>query len=259
VLFNGFLLPKKTKLIIWEHFSLKSNYGKFIFKVSRFYAILKAYKFVLLSKQEIIDWELKMKLPNSKVSLIQNPVSINQPMQPKNKFNLRKVVAIGNNAKVKGFDILINAWRNIDTDWELDIIGLDESENDLLVNELDIKDNEKINLKGKVKNMEGVYANTSIFVLSSRKEAVPLVLIESQCFCLPAVVFSHLTSALDIVQDSALIADYNEPINSLANSLQLLIEDEKLYQSLYEKTLLNRTAFSQTTFFEKWDKLLVND
>jgi glycosyltransferase involved in cell wall biosynthesis len=94
---------------------------------------------------------------------------------------------------------------------------------------------------------------------SNKKEAVPLVLIESQCFCLPAVVFSHLTSELDIVQDSAIIADYNEPINSLANSLQLLIEDEKLYQSLYEKTLLNRTAFSQTTFFEKWDKLLVND
>lgn len=259
VLFNGFLLPTKTKLIVWEHFSLESNYDKFIYKVSRFYAILKAYKFVLLSKNEITDWKSKMKLSDSKMVLIQNPVSINQPLNPENKYNYKKVVAIGNNPKVKGFDILIKAWRTIRTDWELDIIGLAESENDVLINQYNINKTEKINLLGKVKNMEEVYANSSIFVLSSRKEAVPLVLIESQCFGLPAVVFSHLTSAVDIVQDSALIADYNEPIKSLVNNLKSLIEDKDLYYSLHEKALINRENFSQSLFFQEWGKLVGND
>jgi len=259
VLFNGFLLPQKTKLIIWEHFSLRSNYNQLIFKLSRFYATLRSHKLVLLSKKEVSDWRLKFNLSDSKIELIQNPVSIQQPRNPKNNYDLKKVIAIGNDPEVKGFDTLVKAWRTLKTDWELDLVGLGKKQNQLFKSQLNINPTDRINLLGKVKNMEEIYANSSIFVLSSRKEAVPLVLIESQCFGLPAVVFNHLTSAVDIVEDSAVIADYNEPIKSLVNNLKSLIEDKDLYYSLHEKALINRENFSQSLFFQEWEKLVGND
>ena len=56
ILFNGFILPRKTKLILWEHFSLGTNFNKLIFKVSRFYAVLKCFKIIVLNLYaEVLD------------------------------------------------------------------------------------------------------------------------------------------------------------------------------------------------------------
>ena len=66
VLMQSLFIPKKTKLIVWEHFSLSKNFNKILFRLSRYYASKRAYKFVLLSEQEVKDWCSLYSIPAKK-------------------------------------------------------------------------------------------------------------------------------------------------------------------------------------------------
>jgi len=259
VILNGFLLPFNTKLIIWEHFSIKNNYKKILFKLSRRYAAIRAHAFVLLSKNEEKDWNLKIGLSKSKIKVINNPISFSKEnIDTSNKFKFKRVLAIGNNAYVKGFDLLIESWKKLNSNWELIIVGLPEnqivelSDNFKLLNESNFK------LIGKTENIQKYYETSSIFVLSSRIEAAPLVLIESQSFGLPAILFDHLPGALDLINDSALISNFSDPIVSLKNNIEKLINDEGLYSKLHKNALENSKRFDQEKFINKWLELLNN-
>jgi glycosyltransferase involved in cell wall biosynthesis len=260
VLLNGFLLPQFTRLIIWEHFSLESNYNKLLFKFSRKYATLVAYKLVLLSQNEQNIWQKYIGINTSKIEVIKNPISISEEKIDKSyKFKKKRVLAIGNNANVKGFDLLIEAWLKIKTDWELIIVGLTDVEIKSLTDNYKINYTSKIKLFGKTKDINKFYASSSIFVLSSRKEASPLVLIESQNFGLPAIIFNHLTSAKELVDDSALLANFNYPVDSLKTEMENLIKNEQYYKKLHENALKNSKHFGQDEFINTWKNILAND
>lgn len=257
VLFNGFLLPTQTRLIIWEHFSIVNNYQKWIFSISRKYAVKRATYFVLLSKFEVSQWNQLYNLRMSKAILIYNPViTENRLIRNTSTFDFKTLLAIGNNIEVKGFDILLEAWKKINTDWKLKIVGLPR----LQINNLKrflVKNNlRNVCLYPKTTKIQEFYQTSSAFVLSSRKDATPLVLIESQSYGLPAVVFDHLNSIEELLDNSALIADYSSPIESLKKNLELLINDKNLYHKISENALINAKRFDIDTFLQKWKDIL---
>lgn len=258
VILNGFFLPFKTKLIIWEHFSIMNNFNKFLFKISRFYSVLRADRFVLLSKNEILDWNKNYKLPSSKTVLIYNPITINRKkVLLENKSKFKTILAIGNNIEVKGFDMLIEIWSSMPKmDWNLKIIGLPEEQiikAEILISKLNFQN--EIFVQGSEIDIEGVYNETSIFCLTSRKEATPLVLIESQTFGIPAVVFNNSPGVLEIIQDSALISKFADK-NDFKNNLLTLMLDSNLYEQVHQKALDNSLRFSQNEFKNKWLEIL---
>ncbi len=257
VLFNGFLLPKKTKLIIWEHFSLENNFKKWHFKLSRFYASFRADKFVLLSKFERELWVKKYKTPLKKIEVIYNPLPLivhNDEIQ--NKYNNRTVIAIGNNIEIKGFDLLLKAWANIKTDWSLQIIGLAERKRHILLDIIKKSKIANVSIYGRVTDIENFYRNASFFVLSSRREATPLVLVESQAYGLPVVAFDHITSVKEIGDNSVLYVSYDEKEKALKRTIQNLIEDKELYNEYHEKSLKNIKRFSTVNFIKTWKIIL---
>lgn len=257
IMLNSLLIPNFTKIILWEHFSISNNFKKLIFTISRHYAVLRCKEIILLSNFEIIEWGKYNSISKEKSKVVYNPLSlIVEDEDRKNKMHLKVFLAIGNHITVKGFDILLNAWSKIDTDWKLRIVGLDEKQTIKL--KLLIEDNNinNIELYGKVRNVNDFYKNASVFLLPSRKEATPLVIVESQAHGLPAIVFDHLPGVLELLDDSALVVDFEEKDISFSNAMKSITNDKVLYNRLHLNALENTKKFSLEKFKENWIKVL---
>lgn len=257
VLLQTLFLPLNTKLIIWEHFSIVNNYNKWHFKLSRKYAVKRAYKFVLLSDFEVLKWNEIYKLPINKCVRIYNPVTVElENAKEISKYQNKTFLSIGNKIDVKGFDLLLNAWKQINSDWTLNIVGLSTNDINALKQKIEEKQIQNVLVFPKTNDIKEFYKKASVFVLSSRKEATPLVLIESQSYGLPAIVFNHLPSVIELIDNSALIADFNTPVDSLKEKIEQIISNEELYNELSENAYKNATKFSVESFKNNWMKLL---
>lgn len=256
VIANSLFLPKYTQLICWEHFSLGTNYKKLFFTISRLYATKRASKFVLLSNAETRLWKNYSPFIKQKINLIYNPITVNPSNKNENQLSFKKFLAIGNNIEVKGFDILIEAWQQQKSNWILQIVGLSDSDIKQIQSLIDEKNLKNVEVFGKVKNIQDFYQNSSVFVLSSRKEATPLVLIESQAFGLPAIIFNHLSGALELVNDSAIVVNYEIPVDSLVKVMDRIAVDNDLYHQLSKNAILNAERFSEERFKQQWLEIL---
>lgn len=101
-------------------------------------------------------------------------------------------------------------------------------------------------------NIIEVYEKTSLFILSSRMEATPLVLIESQSFGIPVICFDHLSSVKEIASDSVMYADFDDSVESLKNSIEMIIDSERVYSEYSRESKLNVLKFNKVDFRSNW-------
>ena len=108
---------------------------------------------------------------------------------------IKTLLAVGRLHEQKGFDMLLEAWNNVQRDnvqctkdWTLRIVGEGPQRAAL---EQQIKDLQLTNvvLAGRVENMVEEYDAASLFVLSSRYEGFSLVLSEAMWCGVPCVSF----------------------------------------------------------------------
>ena len=106
------------------------------------------------------------------------------------------------------------------------IIGLPDLEKEKLSDMIKAKKISRINIFGRTSDIISEYEKTSLFILSSRMEATPLVLIESQVFGIPVISFNHISSVSEVAKDSVLYADFSDPVNSLKEKIESMINSE---------------------------------
>ena len=137
-----------------------------------------------------------------------------------NKFDHKKneyALAIGRLEKVKGFDLLINSWANINT--KLVIIGSGKEKNTLIkmINTKGL--NEKITIMDNVQKNEllNYYRNAKLLIISSRDEGGPRVALEALYLEIP--VLSTDVGHMSKLLPKEMLANTNDLI-----SLQTLLE-----------------------------------
>jgi glycosyltransferase involved in cell wall biosynthesis len=141
-----------------------------------------------------------------------NP-SLNKIDHKKNEYAL----AIGRLEKVKGFDMLINSWANINT--KLVIIGSGKEKN-TLTNMINTKGlNEKVTIIDNVQKNELInyYRNAKLLIISSRDEGGPRVALEALYLEIP--VLSTDVGHMSKLLPKEMLANTNDLI-----SLQTLLE-----------------------------------
>lgn len=259
-LYNSLFIPRKVSVLIWEHFSLPLNSNKLHYKISRLFSVIKCTKFVLICESDLNIWKDKFKFCKHKFSKIYNPSRFDvKSVDFQSNYDFHKVIAIGNKTEVKGFDLLLEAWTLIEkTNWKLEIIGLDTQEiNKLKENENYIKRKDTIFLKNRSTNLKEEYEKASIFCLPSRREAFPLVLIESQFFGLPAVTFDISDGVKEIVSEfnSGIIVKHFE-VQEYAIQLQKLMNNFVDYIEVAKNTQLNKERFLKENFIKEWKEIL---
>ena len=101
------------------------------------------------------------------------------------------ILSVGRITKEKGFDILINAYKLADkNDFKLVIAGGVEFENGYMKELKKISNNENVVFTGYTygDNLYQLYTYAALFVLASRNEGFPLVLLEAMKYGLDVVV-----------------------------------------------------------------------
>ena len=211
-----------TKTIGWIHNSfdallkegspylgteLKYHYGRQLQKLD---------EIVVLYQQ---DAEMYQKSFGFRPSAIYNPLTL-KPGQ-RSDGQQKKFLAVGRfSPKHKGFDLLIQAFAlfaNNNKEWQLDIVG-DGPEKDLLAQMITTNDLEaRIQLHPFTNEIQTYYSSASIYVLSSRWEGMPLVLVEAMSHGLP-VIASDIPTCQEVLGDFGLFFK-NEDIQELAQRL----------------------------------------
>lgn len=242
-------------VIASEHTSYQRKLS-FLENIARFHIDKLASRVVILTQQDYVY--LGKRMPNKIV--IPNPTTF-LPFKSANKEDI--ILAIGrlDQWKIKGFDILLNSWSNIHTshpDWRLVIAGTGRKENiDILNNmchTLGVIDS--VDFVGFINDIEQLMRRSAIFVLSSRNEGFPMVLIEAmsqKCACIST---DCLTGPREIIENNRNgILIKVEDVQELSFALEKLITDSTLRNVLSNNALNVADKFSLSTIVDKWESL----
>jgi len=149
-----------------------------------------------------------------------------------NKKN-KHALAVGRLEKVKGFDLLIASWKNIDAN--LVIIGSGKERNKL--NELIEQNNlsEKVKIIDAVKKEEllNYYQDASVLIISSRDEGGPRVALEALYLEIP--VISTDVGHMSQILPKELLAEKNNQ-SALQDMLEKYVDNIHLYN---QKAIFN--------------------
>lgn len=180
-------------------------------------------------------------------------------------YGQKVVLSIGrmDSGDQKGFSRLIDIWEMLmqDSDlrdWQLHIVG-DGVLKEELQKRIESKGlQDSIILKPFTTNIAQEYLNASIYVMTSYFEGLPMVLLESASYGLPAIAFDIATGPSDIILDSHtgyLVAD--DDLQTYVDKLENLMRDETLRENLGRQAKERvRECFSKEAIAPLWEEIL---
>lgn len=248
-----FKLKKGVKIISCEHVSL-SSYKPYLRGLK--YVFLKYYdRVIVLTDSD----RVRLKNKGCHVLKIPNPIF---PKARVGEGNGKRALAIGRLEYQKGFDLLIDIWsefkKNDSSDgWVLNIAG-DGSLKDYLINK--IKENgvsDSIFLLGRINNVDELYSTSDLFLMTSRYEGLPLVLLEAKSWGLPLVAFDCPTGPKEIITegiDGHLIPMNN--VSSYVKTLTKITHDQKSLSSLKSNAFYGIENYEPGKIKDIWLSLL---
>lgn len=208
-------------------------------------------RFVVLTKEDSVNWP---GLDN--LVVIPNFVLSNSSL--KSELSSKRVIAVGRYSWEKGFDLLIEAWKIVNArhaDWHLDIYGGGE---DVKYQELADRFllSSSVTCHKSVENVFEKYAESSLFVLSSRYEGFGLALVEAMGIGLPVVSFECPCGPREIIEDGVngfLVDNYD--VLQLAERICFLIENEDIRKSMGQAAIERASFFSRDQVMKRWIEL----
>ena len=213
--------------------------------------VKKLDRFVVLTHEDATHWRCIENL-----QVIPNPITI-QP-HTVSDYSQKRAIAVGRYTHQKGFDLLIEAWNEVNKihpDWTLYIYGGGNSK--YYQDQADTLGlHNAVKCCGPVENIQEKYLNSSIFILSSRFEGLPLALMEAMSSGLPPVAFKCPCGPKDLIhsgKDGILCP--NEDLEKLIKAICCLIENEPLRKNMGKNAIENMKQFSMENVMTQWDKL----
>ena len=223
------------------------------------------------------------------VTVMENPLAL----EPIETLPPRKMVILASgrvdNWHYKGFDVLIRAFGKFvqglkskvqDEGWKLVIAGVWRSPEtrtylDGIAKECGVLD--KIEYTGFVEDMQKLYAESSIFVLSSRYEGFGLVLIEAMsqgCACIACDYkgrqreimipegqgskFNVQSSNNKVEQCETGILCEPDDVEALAEAMKKMIMDDEYRESVRPKAIERSKYYSIDNTMDRWEELLAS-
>lgn len=170
------------------------------------------------------------------------------------------LLAVGRLAPQKGFDYLIEAFAASDAKKDVDILILGEGAERPALEALIEKHKlvGKVILKGTVTNPFAYYSKAEFFVLSSRHEGFPNILIEAMaCHC-PCVSYNCETGPNEIIQneENGLLVEPSEDVPALTGAIDKLHSDVKLREKLKANTRKSIEHLTPEAIAKDWLKLI---
>ena len=249
---GAILLPfchTKARKIYESH--LARNYNPF--NKLFFLTEMRAERIICLTSGDAKEYKYA-----KRVDIIPN--YINEVKSHVKDYSVKKAIAVGRLEYQKGFDILIDCWKEISKQypyWQLDIYG-EGSCKEILQQQIDsFILGDKVKLCGRNDNIIELYPLYSIHLMTSRYEGLPMTLIEAQSCGLPSVVLDFKYGASDIVSNC-----YNGLIIEQGNrklfieAVMKMMSSEKLRKEYGTNALTIGKRYSKESIFNRWIKII---
>ncbi|PKV50980.1 glycosyltransferase involved in cell wall biosynthesis [Aquimarina sp. MAR_2010_214] len=182
---------------------------------------------------------------------------------PKNKSDLTSKIAVsaGRIAPVKQFDKLIVAWWHIaqtHPDWRLEIYGKGEEQDVKLLQKMidDFNIGNQVKLCGETNDLESKMLNSSLYVMSSKTECFPMVLLEAMTCGLPIVSFDCPHGPGNIITDDGVLVEMDNE-KKLAEAVVSIINNTKDHKEKGNRSRENVKRYSLEKICNQWSELFV--
>lgn len=257
----GMGLP--CKIIATEHTHPPSQTLSSLWLKLRRRTYPRAAKVVALTR-DTASW-IANHVPGSDMAVIPNavhwPLANGEPrVAPPARNGRSHLLAVGRLHTDKGFDILIDAFRDLAAvfpDWDLVILG-EGAERESLQARIDAAElNARISMPGRVGNMQEWYAACDIYVLSSRVEGLSNSLLEAMACGMPSVAFDCETGPREIIRpdiDGVLVTPVEDP-HALAAALSGLMQNQQARKALASRAIDVRDRFSMRRILSLWQEV----
>ena len=197
-------------------------------------------------------------LLGGRVRLFRIPNTVRDLAGAKADLAARTVYAAGRFRDQKGFDLLIHAYAAVAArhpDWRLRLRGTGQRRKHLesLIDELEIRN--VVTLEGPAADIGTDMAEASLFVLSSRFEGFPLILLEAMSKGMGVISFDCPTGPADIVEDhrNGILVPAKD-VEALA--MLEMIEDEQLRHRCAEAAVETAQRYTMEAIGPQWEELL---
>lgn len=247
----------RTKVISWEHSNYQYEktvlYRRFILN----YSVKRTDYVVTLTKRDEENYRSYLKR-RERIRAIYNPMESVSPgeMCGKEKW----IISVGNLTSIKGTDLLAGVVTKVlkkYTDWKWFVLGDGELRG--MLEEVQEQEGlkERLILTGRVQNVSEYMQKAQIFVLTSRSEGLPMVLLEAKAWQLPSISFDIMTGPAEIIQDGIdgfLVRPFDK--EEMAGKIGRLIEDEALREVFHKNTENGVDKFQKEYILKQWNEVI---
>jgi glycosyltransferase involved in cell wall biosynthesis len=214
---------------------------------------------VALTEGDVADYD---RLLSGRLRLERIPNTVHKMGGPDPDLSATTLIAAGRLTGQKGFDLLIPAFARVagdHPDWRLRICGKGQQREELqqMIDERGLTD--RIELAGAASNMGAEMAKASIFVLSSRFEGFPLILIEAMSKGLAVVSFDCPTGPADIIDDhrNGILVPHKD-VDALAAGMSELMGDEALRRRCAAAAAESARSYGIDAVGPQWEALFAS-
>jgi len=244
---------KKAKLIGWIHNSYEALFGEKSLYIGP--ELCKHYEFQLAKLAEtVVLCQYDAQQYHFPTKVIYNPLTL-VPGEKSNGTS-KKFLAVGRFSRLhKGFDLLIEGFRIFATEnqeWTLDIVGEGDEKPiyQKMVKEYKLED--RIHIHPFTNHIQEYYSKAQVYVLSSRWEGMPLVLMEAMSHRLP-VISSNLPVCQEIMGDFGMYFSVGD-VKGMARQMKAAIQMD--WQEKSEQALKIAARFDIETIINQWKQLI---
>lgn len=252
----------KTKIVAWEHFNYHYIWPSKTYKVFRhaaqWFSAKNADFIVTLTIQDQKNYENRLGRRKA-IQAIHNPM---MPVKQSEQVLTREksIITAGRLTWVKGIDLLEKLIPRIlkkYSDWKWYVLGEGEERPRLEAVQKKYQLENQLILTGNVSNVSEYMQQASIYVMTSRSEGLPMVLLEAAQNGLPMVSFDIQTGPSEIIEDGKngfLIPPFS--INDMIKKVEYLITHEEVRDAFSKHTSLVQTRFDADVITAQWECLI---
>ncbi|KII00050.1 UDP-glucose:polyglycerol phosphate glucosyltransferase [Streptomonospora alba] len=239
-----------------EHMNLGTHRKDVQRAIAHYYPRFDAV--AVLTNRDREDYE-KL-LPGTR--LVRIPNAVHSMEQEQSDHTNKIALAAGRLAPQKGFDMLIPAFKKVverHPDWQLRIFGTGKKKKELraLIEKHHLYNH--VFLMGHTDEMEDELTKSSFYILSSRFEGLPMVVIEAMTHALPVISFDCPTGPADVItdgKDGMLIPPKN--VDALAEAISKMMDDRELRDTMGAEALKTAQSYAPEHVHMMWEELFTD-
>lgn len=211
-------------------------------------------KVVFLSEESRQQWNIKKSEVISNINWIETTSFSSQ----ENKIAL----CVARNSYEKGLDRLFSVWKEISQkqpDWKLRLVT--ETEGYYNINDLIAQNNieNSVEVISSEKNILHYYTESSIYLMTSHNEGMPMVLIEAMSVGLPVIAYDCPIGPKSMItnnENGVLIENNN--ITQFVSQTLIVMNDKEKRIIMGKKAIESTSKYNASPILECWKKLLGN-